>query len=94
MNIGKTIKALRKERGIRQIEMCKSLGVTQPYLSQIETGAKIPSAKVIGYICFLLRVPVPVLYWMSIEESDLGIDKTEVYRLLKPTIDEMINRLV
>ena len=38
MNIGNQIRRLRKQKGITQKDLADSIGVTQPYLSQIESG--------------------------------------------------------
>lgn len=43
MNYGKLIKKKRTELGIKQKEMAKAIGISTPYLSNIETNKKIPS---------------------------------------------------
>ena len=43
MNYGKLIKKKRTELGIKQKEMAKDIGISTPYLSNIETNKKIPS---------------------------------------------------
>lgn len=43
MNYGELIKKKRTELGIKQKEMAKDIGVSIPYLSNIETNKKIPS---------------------------------------------------
>lgn len=43
MNYGKLIKKKRTELGIKQKEMAKVIGISTPYLSDIETNKKIPS---------------------------------------------------
>ena len=43
MNYGKLIKKKRTELGIKQKEMAKVIGISTPYLSNIETNKKIPS---------------------------------------------------
>ena len=43
MNYGELIKKKRTELGIKQKEMAKDIGISIPYLSNIETNKKIPS---------------------------------------------------
>lgn len=37
-DIGKRIKALRKEKGLSQAEFAKAVGISQPHLSRVENG--------------------------------------------------------
>ncbi len=43
IEIGDTIKALRKSRGMTQNEVADSIGYTQDYIKKIESGKSIPS---------------------------------------------------
>ena len=91
MNVGEAIKHLRKQRDIKQMEFCKMVGITQPYLSQVEKGHKKPSLEVLEDIANAFNVPLPILFWFTVEESDVDEIKIEAYRILKPTIDTMIS---
>lgn len=44
--IGKTVRALREERGITQEELAAAMGVQQAQISHIEHGVRAPSLKV------------------------------------------------
>lgn len=95
MNIGAAIKRLRKSKTrLNQIEFAKSVGITQTYLSQIETGAKIPSLHVLNDIGGYLEIPFPVLLWFSITEDDIQDSKKEHFKFIKPTIDSMIDSII
>jgi transcriptional regulator with XRE-family HTH domain len=96
MNIGSTIRTLRKSKfpKLTQSKFAKSVGTTQTYLSQIECGNKNPSFGILESISKELDVPLPILSWLSIEESDVKKEKLEIFRLLKPTIDNMIYELI
>lgn len=92
MIIGEAIKHLRKNKsGLNQKEFCKEIGITQSYLSLIEGNKKIPSMDVLNKICNYFNTPLPVLFWFSVNEEDIQDDKKDMYKILKPTIDEMIN---
>lgn len=43
MTIGEKIRSRREERGITQVELSKTLEISQPMLAQIERGTKVPS---------------------------------------------------
>ena len=43
MTIGQSIKYARKERGIKQVEVSKMIGISQPEISRWETGKAYPS---------------------------------------------------
>jgi transcriptional regulator with XRE-family HTH domain len=43
MKIGSLIKKIRMVRGLTQVQLAEIMGITQNYLSLIETDTKIPS---------------------------------------------------
>jgi len=93
MNVGISIRGIRKERTpqLNQIEFAKLIGITQTYLSQIETGAKTPSIEVLERISKEFEIPLPIIFWLGIEEKDVSEHKREHFRFLKPTVDSMIS---
>ena len=50
VRLGKRVRKLRLERGWTQVEMAEMLGVDRSYLSEIETGKKDPSLRVLKTI--------------------------------------------
>ncbi len=60
-NIGKAIKAVRKKRGLNQIEFGKLVGLTQTYISQIESGNKHLHPTKLTKISEVLEVPEFIL---------------------------------
>lgn len=93
MNLGVAVKELRTQRGMNQSDFAKKVGVSQTYLSQIEKGHKMPNMSVLENICIELRIPLPVAFWFTIEESDVSSEKKEHFRNIKPIIDQMIKSL-
>lgn len=45
MTITETIKAVREAAGLTQTDVAKSAGISQAYLSQLESGKKDPFTK-------------------------------------------------
>lgn len=95
MNLGKSIRTLRKSLTpkVTQAEYAESIGITQSYLSCIENGEKEPSTALLKTIGEKHDTPMPVLLWMSMEESDIASHKVASFRILKPAVDALLNDL-
>ena len=50
VRLGNRVRALRQEQGWTQVEMAEMLGIDRSYLSEIETGKKDPSLRVLKTI--------------------------------------------
>lgn len=68
MKIGAIIKKIRLEKGIKQIELARMAGISNTYLSDIESGRTIPSLKTLTKIARALGV-----------ENDLNIFLNDNY---------------
>jgi transcriptional regulator with XRE-family HTH domain len=93
MNIGTAIKKLRRRECLLQEELANRIGITQTYLSQIENGHRKPSLDVLELMGKSLNLPLPLMLWFAVEESDIKPDKRDAYNILKPSIDTLINSL-
>jgi transcriptional regulator with XRE-family HTH domain len=94
MNIGNTIKELRKKRGISQGEFAKLCEISQTSLSQIETGAKKPSKTTLKKVCEHLEVSEPLLYVLSLEDVDVPENKKEVYNTIYPHVRKLLDAIL
>jgi len=91
MNYGSAIKKLRVEKvWENQTEFAKNIGITQSYLSSIENGNKKPSTDLLETIANHTKVPMAILFWNSVTESDVAEDKRESFKRLKAGIDSLI----
>ncbi len=63
----KNLRALRKARGLTQVELCKKLNLAQPTLWGYETGAHEPDIETIRKIAEFFEVSVD--YLLGQEES-------------------------
>lgn len=77
MNIGKTIKELRKAAGLNQHQLGETSGITQTYLSLIESGVRNPHFDTIKAIATGLKTSVAAIYVQSIDADDLKVGSTE-----------------
>ena len=91
MNLGTTIKNIRKDRGFSQSDFARICGITQTYLSQIENNQKEPNLSVLKTISEKLIVPLPILFFKSITEEDVRPDKREIFKTISPAVKKIID---
>lgn len=58
---GNPVRVLRRFRSMTQEQLAEAVGVSQPYLSDIEAGRKRGSADTLKALAAALRVPLDVL---------------------------------
>ena len=91
MDIGTTIKNIRKKKGLTQGDLAIESGVTQTYLSQIENNLKDPTVSTLRKISERLQIPLPILFFLSIDENDIPSEKKETFHLIGGSMKSMIN---
>lgn len=69
--IGKKIKALRKTRGLTQIQLADALGVERASISNYETGRRYPSLRTLEDIAHTLGVSLEYFGVKTNEAHDL-----------------------
>lgn len=90
MKIGILVKKYRKERGVSQAKLAKDCGVSESYISLIESNHKKPDVDLIERICLSLNTHPSVLFYDLIIENYEGDNETlheliEVRDLIKLT---------
>lgn len=93
MTIGQKLKELRKQDSLKQGVVAKALGISQTYLSQVESGKRNPSTSLLDRIAAYYSMPLPVLIWAALTEDDVTPDKREFYKSVKPTVDAIVKEL-
>lgn len=91
MNLGTVIKNIRKQRSQTQQEFASSCGITQTYLSQIENNCKEPNLSTLRVISDNLELPLPILFFLSLNEEDIFPEKREAFEKLNPPVKNLIN---
>jgi transcriptional regulator with XRE-family HTH domain len=71
--LGEIIRRQRELSALSMRQFADLVGISNPYLSQIERGLREPSERVLEGIARSLRVPVDALY----EQAGLRIDEEE-----------------
>ncbi len=90
MNLGKTIKLLRKNRNLKQSDLAKKLDITTTGLSLIENGHVKPSKNRIVKICEVFDIPETFLMFLSVDENDLSKEKRTAFKILEPGLKKHI----
>lgn len=93
MNLGNTITDIRKAKGLKQYELASACDITQTYLSQIEANKKEPNLSTLKSISLALEIPLPILFFMSIDEEDVPSNRKGAFEILQPTLKSLINDL-
>lgn len=91
MDLGTTIKRLREQKGIKQNVFARSCNLSQTYVSQIENNAKEPSIDILKLISKKLDVPLPIIFFLSMDEKDVKANKREAYEFVAPSVKSFIN---
>ena len=88
--LGAYVKKRRKEMGLSQIEFAKSAKTTQSQLSFIERGEFNLTTNTVDSLCKAMNIPFSIVYFSMMVESDVPEHKRDVFRRLKPVMDNMI----
>lgn len=92
MKLGQVLTKLRKETIYTQGEVADKINISRTYLSQIEKNRRIPTIEMIEKLAKFYKVPLFYIFYFSHEEKDLlKNNNLQVYRRLKPTIDDLID---
>lgn len=88
MNLGETIKDIRKRKGFKQRELADRAGISPNAMCSIEKNYSFPSKETIKAICDAMDVPVSYLLFASITDDDIPQDKLPIFKALqKPILD-------
>lgn len=91
MNLGTAIKNIRKQRNLTQQELALSCGISQTYLSQIESNRKEPAIATLKSICEQLQIPLPILFFLSMNEDDIEPEKRKAFEMIRPSISSLVH---
>jgi len=91
MKLGTAIKSIRTKNGLTQAQLAERCNITQTYLSQIENNLKDPNISTLKEISTHLNIPLPILFFLSIEESDVNPIKREAFKLINGPVKSLLN---
>lgn len=93
MNLGNVIVMARKKIGLTQEDFAKKCGLSQNYISHIENNKREPNLKTIKQIGMELNIPVPILFFLALDESDIPNNKKEAFNIIAPTFQSFMREL-
>lgn len=91
MDLGTIIKNTRKQQRQTQNEFAESCGISQTYLSQIENNAKEPNLSTLKEISKNLEIPLPILFFLSLNEEDIPEEKRKAFEIVTPSVKSLIS---
>jgi transcriptional regulator with XRE-family HTH domain len=94
MNLGASIKMVRKKMGISQAGLCAKCGMSQTALSQIENGVKRPGPKTVKKLCSVMGIPELALYILAMDASCIPESRRHLYQVFYPSIKNLLLQLV
>ncbi len=71
MNLGKSIKLCRTNRGLSQEDLANRIGMSVSYISLIEQGKRDPAISTIEEVASALGIPVSLLTFLAAEPDEL-----------------------
>lgn len=91
MDLGQTIKSIRKQKGLKQNQFAELCEITQAYLSQIENNLKEPNLSTLKVISDKLETPLPILF-LSLDNKDVKPEKAEAFKMIAPSVKSLVNQ--
>lgn len=91
MDLGNVIKKRRKQKVLTQNEFASLCGITQTYLSQIEGNLKEPNLSTLKTISEKLNIPLPILFFLSMNEDDVQPSKRKAFEIVSPSVKSLVN---
>lgn len=80
--IGKIIKKYRKENGYTQFQLAEKIGVSEFYISALETGSRKPGRETLIKLSNEMNIPIEMLLELKTEQS-LKYATDDLYQKIK-----------
>lgn len=93
MKVGIVIRRERMKRRLSQADLARELSITQPYLSQMESGAKMPSMQLIADIAYYFDMPLGALLLLTITEADVAEKDKAIFKQKMPLFQDFLAKI-
>ena len=94
IEMGKRIKSRRKSLHIKQIDLAKTLGISNNHRSSIEAGKQRPSLEIFVKICDELKVTPDYLLLGNMHPGNVPYDITDALRVCGEEDIELARKFV
>lgn len=91
MNLGQAIKTVRANKGYSQGDLANLCKISISYLSVVENNQKEPSLEFLRNLSEKLAVPVPVLFFLAMDEQDMPTQKREAFKMIRAPLQAMVS---
>jgi transcriptional regulator with XRE-family HTH domain len=82
MNLGRSVKLCRIQRGMSQSDLAEKTGLSSAYVSLIETNKRDVPFSTISRIAEALRVPVSIIVFLGTDPNELSSLPTDLRQKL------------
>lgn len=90
MNLGTSIKTIRKQKGLAQKELAEKIGISQNALSQLEGNCTLPHKSTLNKICEALDVNLSYLFLMGLSNEQVSAKDRPLFDLLIQAISLLL----
>jgi transcriptional regulator with XRE-family HTH domain len=90
VKIGNGIKSARKLSGISQRELSDRSRLSITYISEIENGKKDPSIAALRAIASAIKMELPFMVLLSMDETDIDEENRKAFTALKHIIENKL----
>lgn len=94
MELGLQLKSIRKIKGYTQKQVCDEVGMSQTYLSHVETGKVNVSSNLLNFMCWFYKVPPQFVYWKTLKDTDVPLRKRKQFKQLNPVMLSLIDTII
>ncbi len=93
MDIGETLRGLRKRKGLSQKKLAELTNISPTYISQIENGKRNPTIEIFEVIGKVLNVPFPIISFWSLDIDSIPKEKRKDYLRIEPALKAMLSEV-
>ncbi len=91
--IGKIIKTYRKEKGYTQFQMAEKIGVSEFYISALETGNRKPGRNTLIKLSNEMNMPIEALLELETNQS-IKYEAEEIYNKINSLSPELQKKII
>lgn len=91
--IGKIIKTYRKKKGYTQFQMAEKIGVSEFYISALETGNRKPGRNTLIKLSNEMNMPIEALLELETNQS-IKYEAEEIYNKISSLSPELQKKII
>lgn len=91
--IGKIIKTYRKEKGYTQFQMAEKIGVSEFYISALETGSRKPGRNTLIKLSNEMNMPIEALLDLETEQN-IKYASEELYEKINSLPQDLQKKII